>query len=109
MTSVGWHLGFESPQLHHVVVIAFEEAAVEPVRTYSVDDTDVQLSKVLDEVQSGHEVVLQRAGKPIAKIIPLPAGAPRRKPGLWRGRVVIRDDFDELDDDTAAAFRGELP
>src|ERR671922_242842 len=35
--------------------------------------------------------------------------ATARKPGRWRGQVLIRDDFDELPPEVAAAFRGERP
>jgi antitoxin (DNA-binding transcriptional repressor) of toxin-antitoxin stability system len=55
--------------------------------------------------------VIARAGTPVARLVPYqPAGEPRRRQlGAWRGRVWVADDFDELPDDVAAAFRGERP
>jgi antitoxin (DNA-binding transcriptional repressor) of toxin-antitoxin stability system/virulence-associated protein VagC len=64
------------------------------------------LSELLDRVATGEEIVLDRGGRPVAKLVPLPA-APRR-PGRLKGRIAIGSDFDEpLPPDIAAAFRGE--
>jgi len=64
------------------------------------------LSALLDRVATGEEIVLDRGGRPVAKLVPLPA-APRR-PGRLKGRIAIGSDFDEpLPADIAAAFRGE--
>jgi len=49
-------------------------------------------------------------GKPLAKLIRYePDQAVKRKPGFWRGRVKMAEDFDTLPEDVAAAFRGERP
>ena len=45
----------------------------------------------------------------MARLGPIPRTVTPRKPGRWRGRVVIHDDFDELPPGIAAAFRGERP
>jgi antitoxin (DNA-binding transcriptional repressor) of toxin-antitoxin stability system/virulence-associated protein VagC len=64
------------------------------------------LSALLDRVATGEEIVLDRGGRPVAKLVPLPA-APRR-PGRLKGRIAIGSDFDApLPPDIAAAFRGE--
>jgi antitoxin (DNA-binding transcriptional repressor) of toxin-antitoxin stability system len=60
-------------------------------------------------VEHGEEIILSRSGEPIAKIIPFRRPQPKRKPGVWAGRVAIHEDFDELPDDVRAAFEGELP
>jgi antitoxin (DNA-binding transcriptional repressor) of toxin-antitoxin stability system len=62
---------------------------------------------IADPSIRGEEITISRAGRPVAKLVPLQApGIPRRR-GLWRGRVVMHDDFDELPEDIASAFRGE--
>ncbi|GAA3734199.1 prevent-host-death family protein [Spinactinospora alkalitolerans] len=82
---------------------------MEPAYQYDLDETDVQLADLLQDVESGHDVVLNRHGEPVAKVIPLRPTPRRPGPGLWKGKVRIADDFDELDDETLAAFNGERP
>ena len=75
----------------------------------NVYEAKTQLSRLLDRVEGGEEIVIARAGRPVARLVPL---VPRREPrklGGWRGKVWIADDFDELPEDLAAAFRGERP
>lgn len=52
------------------------------------------LSKLVDRAAAGEEIILARAGRPVARLVALrPTRAPR-KPGLLRGKIVIADDFD---------------
>ena len=75
----------------------------------NVHEAKTQLSKLLERVEQGEEVVIARAGKPVAKLVPYVEQKKPRKPGGWEGRVRIAPDFDELPEDIAAAFRGERP
>jgi prevent-host-death family protein len=63
------------------------------------------LSKLVERAAAGEEIVIARHGRPAARLVPVasPAalGAVR---GVWRGRVRIADDVDELPDDLAAAL-----
>jgi prevent-host-death family protein len=54
-----------------------------------------QLSKLLARVATGEEVLISRAGKPIAKLVPLTRKAAQRKPGRDIGAGFVSDDFDE--------------
>jgi antitoxin MazE len=67
------------------------------------------LAALLDRIATGassEEVILDRSGRPMARLVPI-QGAPRR-PGRLRGRLAIRDDFDApLPAGVGAAFRGE--
>lgn len=75
----------------------------------NVYEAKTHLSRLLDRVLAGEEIVIGRAGKPVARLVPLPKAEPsRRSLGAWRGRVRIADDFDELPEGVAAAFRGDL-
>jgi prevent-host-death family protein len=76
----------------------------------NVYEAKTHLSQLLDRAAAGEEIIIARAGRPIARLVPL-AGSPslRRSPGGWRGRVRIGDDFDELPAEIDAAFRGERP
>ena len=76
-------------------------------RTVNVYEAKTKLSALLAEVETGGEIVIARAGRPIARLVRIGAATGRRQPGAWRDHVRIHDDFDELPEDVARAFRGE--
>lgn len=76
---------------------------------YNVHEAKTHLSHILEEVEAGEEVIISRAGRPIARLQPVSEEFTPRAPGPWRGKVTIHEDFDELDPDVAAAFNGEDP
>ena len=51
------------------------------------------LSQLVEQAEQGEEIVIARAGEPVARIVALRAGT-RRSLGQWRGRVRMSDDFD---------------
>ncbi len=64
------------------------------------------LSRILDRVAAGEEIILGKHGIPVAKIVPIEPAA--RKPGRLKGKIKIAADFDApLPKNVAAAFRGE--
>jgi prevent-host-death family protein len=63
------------------------------------------LSKLVEKVNDGEEVVIARAGKPVAKLVKYEAREPRPL-GLYDGQVWIADDFDEPDEELIALFEG---
>lgn len=73
----------------------------------NVYEAKTHLSQLLDRAAAGEEILIARAGRPVARLMPLAARAGRREPGAWRGRVTIREDFDELPAEISAAFQGE--
>jgi prevent-host-death family protein len=52
----------------------------------NLEDLEVTFSQLLDRVAAGEEIVIARAGKPIARLSPIPEQAPRQ-PGLAKERV----------------------
>jgi prevent-host-death family protein len=66
------------------------------------------LSRLIERVEAGEEITLARAGRPVARIVPLAARTQPRTLGLWRGRVWISPDFDspEVNDQIARDFEG---
>jgi prevent-host-death family protein len=70
----------------------------------NISEAKAELSSLLEEVQKGHEIILAKAGKPIARIVPFQGPAKPRKPGSMKGRIRIAADFDTLPDDMAEAF-----
>ena len=70
----------------------------------NINEAKTHLSKLIERVSQGEEIVIGKAGKPVAKLVPYTQGTGPRKLGLWKGRVYIADDFDELPEDIAEAF-----
>jgi prevent-host-death family protein len=64
------------------------------------------LSRLIEQAAAGEEIVIAKAGKPVARLVPFEP----RQPGLMKGQIWIADDFDEpLPEEIMAAFRGERP
>lgn len=80
-------------------------------KTVNVHTAKTTLSSLIAEVEAGNEIVIARAGKPVAKLVPLKAKGkkrPDRRPGQMKGKIWIGPDFeDPLPEDVLAAFRGE--
>ncbi|HEX2254680.1 MAG TPA: type II toxin-antitoxin system Phd/YefM family antitoxin [Thermoanaerobaculia bacterium] len=60
--------------------------------TFNIHQAKTQLSKLVQRVESGEEIVIARGGKPVARLVPLAPARPRF--GLDRGKLRIADDFD---------------
>ena len=73
----------------------------------NVHEAKTHLSRLLEQVEAGGEVILARAGKPVAKLSPIRAKTRRRKLGALDGQFTIPDDFNApLPDDVLSAFVG---
>jgi prevent-host-death family protein len=81
-------------------------SAPEPVNVY---EAKTQLSKLINRALAGEDVVIARAGTPLVRLVPVQSQATRRIPGSARGQIWMADDFDDLPEEIAAAFRGERP
>ncbi|MGN6388786.1 MAG: type II toxin-antitoxin system Phd/YefM family antitoxin [Burkholderiaceae bacterium] len=65
------------------------------------------MSKPVEAVSEGKEIVIAKAGKPAARLVPIAPQPPLRKPGALKGRILIADDFDApLPEDLQALFEG---
>lgn len=70
----------------------------------NVYEAKTQLSKLLEQVEGGDEIVIARHGRPVARLVPLQrTGAPREL-GTLRGRIWIAPDFDEPDPELEDLF-----
>jgi prevent-host-death family protein len=80
------------------------------MRTVNVHTAKTHLSRLLEEVAAGEEIVIAKAGKPVARLLPYAPKREARQPGLLKGKIWIADDFDDpLPEEIMAAFRGERP
>jgi prevent-host-death family protein len=67
---------------------------VKSARQVNVHEAKTHLSRLLAEVEKGHEIVLARDGKPIAKLVPFRPKRNRITFGDFKGRIHVPDDFD---------------
>ena len=70
----------------------------------NITEAKAQLSALIEKVVHGEEVIIGKAGKPVARLVPFERLSRPREPGALRGRIVIAGDFDDLPDDLKQAF-----
>ena len=77
------------------------------MQTVNIHEAKTQFSRLVDAAAGGEEIIIAKAGKPAARLVPMePAKVTRRFGGL-KGKIRIADDFDApLPDDVIAAFEG---
>ncbi|MBL8931873.1 MAG: type II toxin-antitoxin system Phd/YefM family antitoxin [Kineosporiaceae bacterium] len=69
--------------------------------SYNIHDAKTQLSRIIERVERGEEVIISRAGTPVAKVIPLPRTTRRPGRGMLRGQLEFADDWDSPEVNTA--------
>ena len=76
------------------------------MKAINVHEAKTHLSRLLERVEAGEEIVLARNGKAVARLVPV--GRSARRPGAMKGRIRIRRDFEApLPPQIAKALRGE--
>lgn len=74
------------------------------MRILNIHEAKTHLSKLIEAVESGEEIIIAKAGKPVAKLVPI-AGHPLRTPGSMKGKFVVPEDFDApLPDEVLETF-----
>ncbi len=74
---------------------------------YNLYEAKSSLSRLVDRAAAGEEIIIAKAGKPLAKLTAVSRPARRRKPGGWKGRIFIAKDFDApLPEEIQSAFEG---
>jgi prevent-host-death family protein len=72
----------------------------------NIHEAKTHLSRLVERVEAGEEILIARAGRPVARLVPLRSQLSPRQPGIWRGRVRLAPDFDETDKELLDAFEG---
>lgn len=75
----------------------------------NVHAAKTNLSRLLERAEAGEEIVIGRAGKPVAKLVPYVAERPKRVFGLLKGRIVVHGDFDADNEAIAELFEADDP
>ena len=71
----------------------------------NVYEAKSQLSKLLEQVENGDEIIIARNGKPVARLVPAQRGEPfQRTPGSLKGKIWLAPDFDEPDQELDDLF-----
>ena len=65
------------------------------MHTVNIHEAKTHLSAILKRVESGEEVLIAKAGKPIARVSPIPASSGKRQPGTAKGRIAMTQNFIE--------------
>jgi len=73
----------------------------------NVHAAKTQLSRLLDAAAAGEEVIIAKAGRPVARLVPIDVTLPPRRLGILDGKINVPDDFDDpLPDEIIAEFEG---
>jgi len=79
------------------------------MRQVNIHQAKTQLSQLLEDVARGDEIVIAKAGKPIARLVAIEATNQPRRRGLLKGQIVMAADFDApLPAEVLASFEGDL-
>lgn len=79
-----------------------------PSTTVDMSEVKTNLSRLLERAAAGEEIVIAKAGKPLARLVSLEAVHVPRRPGAWKGRMWIEEEFDDpLPEEVRRAFEGE--
>lgn len=77
------------------------------MQIYNIHEAKTNLSKLIEKTQNGEEVIIAKAGKPVAKLVEYNIKQKKRKLGLWKGKVWIPDNFNDEDPEINKLFYGE--
>jgi prevent-host-death family protein len=75
--------------------------------TVNIHEAKTHLSRLLEEVAAGAEVIIAKSGKPVARLSPINPPVRKKHLGLLKGKIKLADDFAApLDEETLALFEG---
>jgi prevent-host-death family protein len=66
----------------------------EATAQFNIHDAKTNLSRIIERVEHGEEIIISRAGHPVAKVIPLTRRVNRAGRGSLRGKLVVVEDWD---------------
>ena len=78
------------------------------MKVTNIHEAKTHLSRLIERVSAGEEIIIGRAGQPVARLVPYTEPAkPVRKPGAWEGKVWFSDDYDKADEEIEKLFYGD--
>jgi prevent-host-death family protein len=77
------------------------------VKVLNIHEAKTHLSRIVDEVAAGKEVIIAKAGRPMARLSPIAPGVKKKRLGLLKGKIKVARDFNApLPDEVLAGFEG---
>ncbi|OGY09497.1 MAG: hypothetical protein A2782_04395 [Candidatus Blackburnbacteria bacterium RIFCSPHIGHO2_01_FULL_43_15b] len=70
----------------------------------NIHEAKTNLSKLLEQVAQGKEVIIAKAGKPVARLVPHKEELQPRMPGALKGKISVPDDFNDEDEEINKLF-----
>lgn len=76
-------------------------------QTINIHEAKTNLSKLIEKTQKGEDIIISKAGQPVAKLVAYKQPLKPRKLGLLKGKIHVPDDFDEEVEEINKLFYGE--
>lgn len=73
-----------------------DNSGPQAMQTIDIHAAKTQLSRLVDEAAAGAEIIIAKAGKPVARLVPLTPARTQRKLGVLAGKLRVPDDFDQM-------------
>jgi prevent-host-death family protein len=74
----------------------------------NIHEAKTHFSQLVDAASKGKEILIAKAGNPVAKLVPIEAKKPKIRFGVFKGKMKLADDFDApLSDDIINLFEGK--
>ena len=74
----------------------------------NIHEAKTHLSRLVEQAAAGREIIIAKAGRPLARLVPLAVPVRAKKLGLLKGQIKVPDNFNEpLDKETLALFEGK--
>ena len=71
--------------------------SAESADQFDIHDAKTNLSRIIERVEHGEEIIINRAGIPVAKVVPLTRYVARKGRGSLRGQLVMAPDWDSAE------------
>ena len=72
----------------------------------NIHEAKTHLSRLVERAAGGEEIIIGKAGRPMARLMPYVEPRHARSPGALKGRLWVADDFDETSAELLDAFEG---
>lgn len=80
------------------------------MKPINIHEAKTHLSRLVERVQAGEEIVIAKAGRPAARLVPIEASRKPIKIGGLKGRITVPDNFNTmLEQEIEAMFAGRSP
>ena len=76
------------------------------MRQVNIHEAKTHLSRLIEAVERGEEIIIARSGKPVARLCPPRKRHAPRRPGSLKGKIRMAPDFDRTPEEALVAYYG---